>query len=133
MPTTMTPTITTRKKKRFPSQQYTGMCFLTVSISGCFRVGDFRSKLLQNMRPTYLIVTSRAPNERSTCSKLLMFCVSSWLITEINILRCTASKTSKKKNFIFIFIKRANYLHFCYVFARKNENKKNLFIKLVNN
>jgi hypothetical protein len=32
MPTIMTPTITTRRKKHFPSQQYTGTLFLLVDI-----------------------------------------------------------------------------------------------------
>ena len=31
------------------------------------------------------------------------FCASGWLITEINILRCTVSKTSKKSPFLFYF------------------------------
>jgi len=47
------------------------------------------------------------PDDKHMCSKhveawnklivKLKFCASSWLITEINILRCTVSKTSKKK------------------------------------
>jgi len=48
------------------------------------------------------------PDDEHMCSKHVgawnklivkqKFCASSWLITEINILRCTVSKTSKKNN-----------------------------------
>jgi len=47
----------------------------------------------------------RPPDDEHMCSKHVevrnkltvkkKFCASSWLITEINILRCTVSKTSK--------------------------------------
>jgi len=53
------------------------------------------------------------PDDKHMCSKHVQawnklivkqkFCASSWLITEINILRCTVSKTAKK-------IQRANVL-----------------------
>jgi len=38
------------------------------------------------------------------------FCASSWLIIEINILRCTVSKTSKN-------IKYFKYMYICYAFV----------------
>jgi len=51
------------------------------------------------------------PDDEHMCSKHVeawdklivkqKFCASSWLITEINILRCTASKTSKKKKNVY--------------------------------
>ena len=52
------------------------------------------------------------PDDEHTCSKHVeawnklivkqTFCTSSWLITEINILRCTVSKTSKSRLFVSV-------------------------------
>ena len=54
------------------------------------------------------------PDDENMCSKHVeawnklivkqKFCTSSWLITEINILRCTISKTSKKVSLSIIFL-----------------------------
>ena len=53
------------------------------------------------------VMQFRPPDDKHMCSKHVeawnklmvkqKFCATSWLITEINILRCTVSKTSKKK------------------------------------
>ena len=53
------------------------------------------------------------PDDEHMCSKHVeawnklivkqKFCVSSWLITKLNILRCTVSKTSKKCVFLFVY------------------------------
>ena len=41
-------------------------------------------------------------NKQTKCIKQ-KFCASSWLITEINILRCMVRKTLKKKNYNLLY------------------------------
>jgi len=42
-----------------------------------------------------------------------IYVASSWLITEINILRCTVSKTSKKYYYVYIYIYIYIYVCVC--------------------
>jgi len=64
----------------------TKFCF-TISFISCLYM--FRAHVLE---------TCRGTKWKLLCNK---FCASSWLITEINILRRTVSKTSKKCIFLF--------------------------------
>ena len=55
-----------------------------------------------------MLETCRGMNE-TYCKR--KFCASSWLITKINILRCTVSKTSKYYN--LLCLTDALYIHIC--------------------
>ena len=64
-----------------------------------YRCDDTRGCVMQFWPPDDEQMCSK---HVETWNKLIVkqkFCASSWLITEINILRCTVSKTSKKKSF----------------------------------
>jgi hypothetical protein len=64
MPTTMTPTITTKRKKHSLFQQYIGMCSFTVNILKGSKESVFHSEILQNMGLTELILTFYGPQRK---------------------------------------------------------------------
>ena len=70
----------------------------------CFTISSFHvSTCFEHMRSKHL----------EAWNKLIVkqqFCTSSWLITEINILKCTVSKTSKYKKLCLTDIL---YIHIC--------------------
>ena len=47
--------------------------------------------------------TCRWPSRAQVCTRQ-KFCALSWLITEINILRCKVSKTSKLRILVYVVI-----------------------------
>ena len=83
-----------------------------VTPDGCITLIQFYFGVLVHETATYrcddtrdCVMQFRLPDDEHICSKHVeawnklivkqKFCASSWLITEINILRCTVSKTSK--------------------------------------
>ena len=61
-----------------------------------YRCDDTRGCVMQFWPPDDEHMCSKHVEERNKLTVKQKFCASSWLITEINILRCTVSKTPKK-------------------------------------
>jgi len=60
-----------------------------------YRCDDTRGCVMQFWPPDDEHMCSKHVEARNKLTGKQKFCASSWLITEINILRCTVSKTSK--------------------------------------
>ena len=73
----------------------------------------------------------------SVTNKLIVkqkFCASSWLITEINILRCTVSKTSKNVLVFTVFCIVCTMFFSCFLYVYlHNNNVANCIIYLAKN
>jgi hypothetical protein len=82
MPTIMTPTITTRRRKHFQSQQYTGMSFLTFCI--VIECGLY-SERLADIKYS-IVVYSASPKERTSffMSVLALVQYRDQFVTEIH-------------------------------------------------
>jgi len=79
---------------------------------GVNRCDDTRGCVMQFWPPD---VEHMCPKHVEAWNKLTVkqkFCASSWLITEINILRCTVSKTLKKPN-LFVYENKAESFKVC--------------------
>jgi len=62
-----------------------------------YKCDDTRGCVMQFWPPDYEHMCSKHVEAWNKLTVKQKFCASSWLITEINILRCMVSKTSKKK------------------------------------
>ena len=69
-----------------------------------YRCDDTRSCVMQFLPPDDEHMCSKHVEAWNKLIVKQKFCASSWLITEINILRCTVSKTSKFDTSLYTYI-----------------------------
>jgi len=76
-----------------------------------FRCDDTRGCVMQFWPPDDEHMCSKHVEAWNKLIVKQTFCASSWLISEINILRCTVSKTAKKKSPISVHMWRSMWLY----------------------
>jgi len=76
-------------------QQNVKICDAMVHEKATYRCDDTRGCVMQFWPPDDEHMCSKHVEALNKLIVKEIFCASSWLITEINILRCTVSKTSK--------------------------------------
>ena len=84
------------------------MCSKLVHETATYRCDDTTGCVMQFWPPDDERICSKHVEAWNKLIVKQKFCASSWLITEINILRCTVSKTSKN---IQIYLKVSDSLH----------------------